>query len=101
MKKKIIIGSLLAVFLMMMPSVSAVESNAVKEKTRYSFIESDIDIEELKEEYNKNPSAPLFIIVTALIWFLKLLRIFLVTFWTVVILSIIKRITGNTTCIIG
>lgn len=104
MKKKSIIGSLLAVFLMMMlPSVSAVESNAVKETTtsRSPFVIPDIDIEELKVVYNNNPSKPLCILITALIWFLKLVRLFLFAFWAVVILFIIKRITNSTTCIIS
>ena len=50
MRKKIVIGSLLAVFLMMMlPIASAVNSNAVKETTKaqYPIIVPDINVEEL------------------------------------------------------
>ena len=104
MRKKIVIGSLLAVFLMiMLPMASAVNSNAVKETTKaqYPIIVPDIDVEELKEQYTNDPSEPLPIIVTLLIWLLKIMRIILVPIWALLIYFIFLRGTNNTTCIIS
>lgn len=99
MKKiKIIIGSLLAIFLMMMlPSASAVEANAAKEIKNYSTEILDINLKKLKERYEDGNGEPTFIIIyTLLIWLLKALR------WIdigiiLVILTIISKIIGNQT----
>lgn len=104
MRKKIVIGSLLAVFLMMMlPISSAVNSNAAKETTKaqYPIIVPDIDVEELKEQYTNDPSEPLPIIVTLLIWLLKIMRIILIPIWALLIYFIFLKGTNNTTCIIS
>jgi len=98
MRKKIIIGSLLAVFLMMMlPTVSAIESDAVKEtmKSQYPNIIPDIDIEELKLKYQNGPEPTFF-----LIWILNLLRMIKFTA-LFAILAILLIIFGNSTAIIS
>lgn len=106
MRGKIIFGSLLAVFLMvMLPSACAVESNAVKEpieSRRFFEVQNiNIDIEKLIEKKTDNSGEPLFIL-TFLILLLKAIR---TTVWIVgfVILSIIRNIIGNNTtaCIIS
>ena len=104
MRGKIIFGSLLAVFLMvMLPSACAVESNAVKEpiESRRFFEVQNIDIEKLIEKKTGNSGEPLFIL-TFLILLLKAIR---TTVWIVgfVILRIIRDIIGNNTtaCIIS
>ena len=53
MKKKIIIGSILAVFiLMMVPSISALQYNTVTESNKSKFMEqiNDMDTEEVKDK---------------------------------------------------
>ena len=106
MRKKIIFGSLLAVFLMvMLPSACAVESNAVKEpieSRRFFEVQNiNIDIEKLIEKITDNSGEPLFIL-TLLILLLRAIRgiVWIVGF---VILSIIRDIIGNNTtaCIIS
>ena len=104
MRKKIIIGSLLAVFLMvMLPSAYAVESNIVKEtmKSQYPIIIPELDIEELKLKYPNGPE-PTFILLFLLSIILNLLRLVKFAIPFVLILYIIKEIFGNnTTCIIS
>jgi hypothetical protein len=98
MKKiKIIIGSLLAIFLMMMlPSASAVEANAAKETTIYSSETLDIFLK-LKERYDDDNVEPTFIILyTLLIQLLRVLRMIDVGI-LLVILNIIRKIIGNRT----
>ena len=98
MKKiKIIIGSLLAIFLMMMlPSASAVEANAAKETTIYSSETLDIFLK-LKERYDDDNVEPTFIILyTLLIQLLRVLRMIDVGI-ILVILNIIRKIIGNRT----
>lgn len=78
MKKKILIGSILAVFiLMLLPSVSAVEYKTASEVKESSIIEKikSIDIEEFKEKIKDDPfsSEPQCIISLFLI---KLIRLF-------------------------
>ena len=104
MRKNIVIGSLLAVFLLMLlPISSAVNSNAVKEttKSQYPLIVPDIDVEELKEQYTNDPSEPLPIIVTLLIWLLKITRIIMIPIWALLIFFIFLRGNNDTTCIIS
>ena len=101
MKKRIIIGSLLAVFLMMMlPTACAVEFNAAWEtmKSQHPIIIPDIDIEELKLKYQNGPE-PTFILLFLLSIILNLLRI--VKFTSLLFILIIVRIFGNTTAIIS
>ncbi|MCK5112596.1 MAG: hypothetical protein KAQ84_03555 [Thermoplasmatales archaeon] len=103
MRKKIIIGSLLAVFLMMMlPTVSTIESDAVKEtmKSQNPIIIPDIDIEELKLKYQNGPE-PTFFLIFILKQILSLLRMIKFTALFAVLLIIIKRIFGNSTAIIS
>ncbi|MGF3554405.1 MAG: hypothetical protein ACQXXF_03890 [Thermoplasmatota archaeon] len=99
MKKiKIMIGSLLAIFLLiLLPSVSAVEANAAKEIVNYSSKTLVITLNKLKEIYKENDGEPtFFILYTLLIWLLKVLR------WIdvgiiLVILTIIRKNIGNQT----
>jgi len=93
----------LAVFLMMMlPTVSAIESDAVKEtmKSQDPIVIPDIDIEELKLKYQSG-SEPWFFLIFILQQILNLLRTIKFTAIFVFLLIIIKRIFGNTTAIIS
>ncbi len=99
MKRRIIIGSLLAVFFMiMLPTACAVEFNALKEtmKSQHPIIMPDIDIEELKLKYQNGPE-PTFILLFLLSIILNLLRIVKFT----ILFTLIIRIFGNTTAIIS
>ena len=87
MKKKIVIGSLLAFFiLMMLPSVSAVEFNTAVESNKPQLLEQikemdiakikekirDINIKELKDEIQKTPVYDIFdLILELFVWFLS------------------------------
>jgi len=97
-KTKLIIGSLLAIFLMMMlPLASAVEANAAKETTNYSSEILDAYLKNLKEKYDGGDAEPTFIILyTFLIFLLKVLRMIDVGI-ILGILSIIGKIIGNRT----
>ena len=101
MKKRIIIGGFLAVFLMiMLPIASAVESNTVKKtmESQYPVIIPDIDIEELKEKYKDRPIEPTFFLIFLLKQIIGLLRIIKFTAIFVVLL-IINRIFSNTSAL--
>ena len=103
MKKKILFGSLLAVFLMMMlPTACAVESNTVKEtmESQYPIIIPDIDIEELKEKYKDRGFEPTFFLIFILHRILNLLRMIKFAGLFAVLFAIINRIFGNSTAII-
>ncbi|UCF11852.1 MAG: hypothetical protein JSW06_07325 [Thermoplasmatales archaeon] len=103
MKKKIIFGSFLTIFLMMMlPTVSAIESDAMKEtmKSQYSILIPDIDIEDLKLKYQNDPE-PLFFLIFILHQILNLLRTIKFTALFAALFVIIRRIFGNTTGIIS
>ena len=103
MRKKIIIGSLLAVFLMaMLPSAYAVESNIVKEtmKSQCPITIPEIDIEELKLKYQNGPE-PTFILLFLLSIIINLLRLVKFAIPFILILYIIKIFGNNTTCIIS
>ena len=103
MKKKIIFGSLLAVFLMMMlPTVSAIESDAVKEtiKSQYPIIIPDIDIEELKEKYKDRGIQPTFFLIFILKQILNILRTIKFTALFAALFAIINRIFGNNSAIL-
>jgi hypothetical protein len=77
MSKKIIFGSLLVVFVMMMlPTAYATESSAVKEtmKSRVSFLLPDLNIEDL-EIKNQDDPEPTFILIFILQQILNILRV--------------------------
>jgi len=100
MRKTLIGGSLLAVFLMMMlPAVAAEEANVVQSsnllKIQPEFIES------LKDQYLNGPT-PQIILITLLILFLKLMRWGVVIIGGIILLIILRIIRGhNTTGVIG
>ena len=80
MKKKILIGSILAVFiLMLLPSISAVEYKTFSEAKKLSIIEKieSIDVEEFNEKIKKDSpsSEPQCIISLFLIKLIRLFRI--------------------------
>ena len=98
MKKTFIIGSVLAVFLMtMIPITSAVNSNYTNENQtpRSSQYLPEVNIEEIQKRLNLDPIEPTPILITLLIWLLKLMRIGMVAFWGIVII-IIRRFGNNT-----
>ncbi len=98
MKKTVIVGSLLAVFLLMMlPTVAAEEAKITHTAAMsQNFIEIQTTyLEALKEKFKDDPSPQIFLITLAIL-LLKLLR------WVVVItggifLLIILRIIGRNT----
>lgn len=99
MKKKIIIGSLLAVFIMMMlPSASAVESSTIEKtlKSQQPIVNPDIDIGELKLKYQDDPAEPKFVILFLLSILLNILRAAkFVTIFAILLIFIIRRITNS------
>jgi len=99
MKKKMIIGSLLAVLIMMMlPSASAVESSTIEEtiKSQDSIIIPDIDIGELKLKYQDDPSEPKFVILFLLSILINILRAAkFATIFLVLLIIIIRKITNS------
>ena len=103
MNKKILFGSLLAVFLMaMLPTVSGVESNLVREtmKSQYPIVIPDVDIEELKEKYKNRGIEPTFFLIFILKQILNLLRTIKFAAIFAALFAIINRIFGNSTAII-
>lgn len=97
-KKTLIIGSILAAFLMtMIPIASAINSHYVKETipVQYSMNVPDIDVEKLKEKYTNNPTEPTPILISLLILLLKFIRAGIVAFWGIVLI-ILRRIRNNT-----
>jgi hypothetical protein len=77
MRKNLIIGSLLAVFLMMMlPTVAATEAKVAQSASASpNFLNVQATyIEAIREKYKDNPSPQTFIIITLAILFLKLIR---------------------------
>lgn len=113
MKKKIIIGSLLAVFLItMLPTTNVVGSNTVKEtlKSQLPHAIPNIDFERIKLKNTDNPAEPL-VITTLLIWLLKIIRGILsasIVFLKIVrgIMLVVKayilsKIVGNTTGLVN
>ena len=97
-KKTLIIGSILAVFLMtMIPIASAVNSHYAKEAqtTKKSINVPEVDFEKIQKQYTLDPNEPTPILITLLIWLLKLMRIGMVAFWGIVFI-IIRRFGNNT-----
>jgi hypothetical protein len=77
MSKKIIFGSLLVVFVMMMlPTAYATESSVVKEtmKSGIPFLRPDLNIEDL-EIKNQDDPEPTFILIFILQQILNILRV--------------------------
>jgi hypothetical protein len=77
MKKTLLFGSLLAVFLMIMvPTVSVTEAKVFQSaKTSYILNLQTAYAEVIKAKYANDPSPQTIILLTLLIWLLKLLRI--------------------------
>ncbi len=102
MRKTLLFGSLLAVFLMVMiPAVSATEAKVVKSaNVSYILNLQTTYLETIKEKYANDPSPQTIILLTLLIWFLKLLRLGAV-FTVGIILLIILKLRGgqNTTAL--
>jgi len=96
MRKTLLFGSLLAVFLMVMiPAVSAAEAKVVQSaKTSYILNLQTTYLETIKAKYANDPSPQTVILLTLLIWFLKLLRLGAV-FMIGIILLIILKIRGG------
>ena len=102
MKKKIIFGTLLVVFVMMtLPTAYAAESSTVKGamKSQIPIILPDIDIEELKLKYQNGPE-PTFFLIFILKQILNILRTIKFAALFAALFAIIQRIFGNTTTII-
>lgn len=99
MKKKIIIGSLLAIFIMMMlPSASAVESNTIEKMiiSQDSIVFPEIDFEELKSKYQDDPSVPKFAILFLLSIIINILRAAkFVAIFAIVLIIIIRSIRNS------
>jgi hypothetical protein len=102
MRKTLIVGSLLAVFLMMMlPAVAAAEAKVAQSATTSpNLLTSQITyVEAIRAKYKDNPSPQTFIILTLAILFLKLLRWGSVIVIGAIFLIILRLIGGqnNTT----
>ena len=93
MKKTILIGSLLTVFvLMMMPSISAVESDSFDERTKLrELLEQRLSfIQEAQENFDDEPPQPT-IFLRMLLW-IKNLILLLVTapVWVTILLKLLN-----------
>jgi len=93
MKKTIIIGSLLTVFiLMMMPSISAVESDSLDERTTLrELLEQRLSfIQEAQENFDDEPPQPT-ILIRLILW-IKNLILLLVTapIWATILLKLLN-----------
>lgn len=98
MRRTLIFGSLLAVFLMLMlPAVSAAESKVAQSAKTSPYL---LDIQEtcintIRAKYADNPSPQTFILLTLAILFLKFLRWGAVFIGGIIILIILKIIRGQ------
>jgi hypothetical protein len=102
MKKTLIFGSLLAVFLMMMlPTVAAAEAKVAQAATTSPNLlnAQSAYIEAIRAKYNDNPSPQTFILLTLGILLLKLLRWGSIIVIGAIFLIILKLMGGqnNTT----
>jgi hypothetical protein len=102
MKKTLIFGSLLAVFLMMMlPTVAAAEAKVAQSATTSPNLlnAQSVYIEAIRAKYKDNPSPQTIILLTLAILFLKLLRWGSIIVIGVIFLIILRIIRGqnNTT----
>lgn len=97
MKKTLIFGSLLAVFLLvMLPAISAAEMKVAQSAKTSPYL---VDIqsaysEALKAQAN-GPSPQTIILLTLLIWFLKFLRSAAVIVVGIILLIILKLRSGH------
>jgi hypothetical protein len=99
MRKTLILGSLLAVFLMMMlPAVAAAEAKIAQSATTSPNLINiqTTYIDALRAKNKDNPSPQTFILLTLAILLLKLLR-WGVIFIGLIILFILRRGHNNTT----
>jgi hypothetical protein len=99
MRKTLILGSLLAVFLMMMlPTVAAAEAKVAQSATTSPNLLSiqTAYLEEMREKFKDNPS-PQFILITLAILLLKLLRWGMIIIDGVIFLIILKILRKNNT----
>jgi len=104
MRKTLILGSLLAVFLMMMlPTVAAAEAKVAQSATTSPYLlnAQSVYIEAIRAKYKDNPSPQTFILLTLAILFLKLLRWGSIIVIGVIFLIILKMKNGqnNTTAV--
>ncbi len=102
MRKKIIFGTLLAVFVIMtLPTAYAAESSTVKGtmKSQIPIILPDINIEELKLKYQGGPE-PTFILLFIFSVIINILRLVKFVLPILIIFQIIKNIIGNNTGIV-
>ena len=58
-------------------------------------VEETVNLEEIQKRLNLDPTEPTPILITLLIWLLKLMRIGMVAFWGIAII-IIRRFGNNT-----
>jgi hypothetical protein len=105
MRKSVIVGSLLAVFLMVMvPAVSAAESTIAQSATSSPLLKAqEAYLEALISQYADGPQ-PATILLTLAILFLKLLRWGVIIIDLTILLIIIRILRGgqnNTTGVIG
>jgi hypothetical protein len=102
MRKTLIGGSLLAVFLLMMlPTVAAEEAKVAQAGPTSSNL-LDIQtayLEELREKFKDNPS-PQFILITLAILLLKLLRWGVIIFGGIVLLIVLRILRKNNTAVV-
>jgi hypothetical protein len=99
MKKNLIIGSLLAVFLMMMlPTVAATEAKAAQSAlTSPNLVDIETTyLEAIRAKYKDNPS-PQFILVTLAILLLKLIRWGILLIDGVIFLIVLRILRKNNT----
>ena len=98
MRKTLILGSLLAVFLMMLlPTVAATEAKVAQSATTpYLLNAQSAYIEAIRAKYKDNPSPQTIILLTLAILLLKLLR-WGVIFIGAILLVILKIIRNNNT----
>jgi hypothetical protein len=96
MRKSVIFGSLLAIFLiMMLPAVSAEESKIVQSaRTSPFFKNQEAYLETIRAKYANDP-IPQTIIITLLIMFLKLIRAGMLLIDAVILFIIFKIIGGG------
>ncbi|DAC72561.1 MAG TPA: hypothetical protein DSN98_04550 [Thermoplasmata archaeon] len=104
MRKNLIVGSLLAVFLMMMlPTVAAAEAKVAQSATTSPNLLSiqTAYVEAIRAKYKDDPSPQTFILLTLAILFLKLLRWGSIIVIGAILLVILKVIGGrnNTTAV--
>jgi len=104
MRKTLILGSLLAVFLMMMlPTVAAAEAKVAQSATTSPYLINiqTTYIDAIRAKYKDNPSPQTFILLTLGILLLKLLRWGSIIVIGAIFLIILKIIGGrnNTTTV--